>query len=52
MSGSTIKKRLNGVLFMLLAYLVLQTFVVIAHEFTHSTTAWLLGYTSTPFSVV
>ena len=52
MSGSTFGKRLSGALFLLVAYLVLQTFVVIAHEFTHSTTAWLLGYTPTPFTVV
>ncbi len=41
-----------GALLLLLAYLVLQSFVVIAHEFAHSTTAWLLGYTPTPFTVV
>ena len=52
MLNTTIKKRLGGALFMLLAYLVIQTFVVIVHEFTHSTTAWLLGYTPTPFTVV
>ena len=52
MSGPTVQRRLTGTLFMLLTYLVLQTFVVIAHEFTHSTTAWLLGYTPTPFTVV
>ena len=47
-----IRKRLAGALLMILAYLALQTFVVIAHEFTHSTSAWLLGYMPSPFTVV
>jgi hypothetical protein len=33
-------------------YVGIQSVVVVAHEFAHSTTAWLLGYTSTPFTVV
>jgi hypothetical protein len=33
-------------------YLVVQSVVLVAHEFAHSTTAWLLGYSSTPFTVV
>ena len=37
---------------MLLAYFALQSFVVIAHEYAHATTAWLLGYMPSPFSVV
>ena len=38
---------------MLLAtYVAMQIVLTIAHEFANSTTAWLLGYTSTPFTVV
>ena len=37
---------------MLIGYFAIQSVVAIAHEFAHSTTAWLLGYTSTPFTVV
>ena len=47
-----LKNRLTGALLVPLADLVLQSLVVVVHEFTHSTTAWLLGYTPTPFTVV
>ena len=33
-------------------YFALQAIVVVLHEHAHSTAAWLLGYTSTPFTVV
>lgn len=33
-------------------YFALQAIVVVLHEYAHSTAAWLLGYTSTPFTVV
>lgn len=51
-SGSAVGTRPSGALFLLVASLVIQTFVIIAHGFTHSTTAWLLGYTATPFTIV
>lgn len=35
-----------------LTYFVLQAVVVVLHEHAHSTAAWLLGYTPTPFTVV
>lgn len=35
-----------------LIYFALQAMVVIAHEYAHSTAAWLLGYTATPLTVV
>ena len=44
--------RLAGAAYLVITYLVLQTFIVIAHEFAHSTSAWLLGYTPSPFTVV
>jgi len=33
-------------------YFALQTIVVVLHEHAHSTAAWLLGYTRTPFTVI
>jgi hypothetical protein len=33
-------------------FLILQTLLVIMHEFTHSTTAWLLGDMKSPFGIV
>ena len=33
-------------------YFVLQTIVVVLHEYAHSTAAWLLGYTRTPFTII
>ena len=33
-------------------YFVMQAIVVVLHEHAHSTAAWLLGYTPTPFTVV
>lgn len=35
-----------------LIYMVLQAAIVIMHEYTHAGTSWLLGYSSTPFTVV
>jgi hypothetical protein len=32
-------------------YFALQTIVIVLHEHAHSTAAWLLGYTRTPFTV-
>lgn len=34
------------------AYFAIQAVVEIAHEFAHAGTAWLLGYSPTPFTVV
>lgn len=50
--GDRVGQRVRGVALMLLLYLVVQAFVVLAHEHTHSTVAWLLGYSRTPFTVV
>lgn len=33
-------------------YFILQALMILLHEFAHSTTAWVLGYTSTPMTVV
>jgi hypothetical protein len=33
-------------------YFALQTIFIVAHEYAHSTAAWVLGYTATPFTVI
>jgi hypothetical protein len=33
-------------------YLALQTIIVVAHEYAHSITAWLLGYIPSPLTVI
>ena len=40
------------VLLTMALYFAAQTVIVILHEHAHSTAAWLLGYTRTPFTVV
>ncbi len=36
----------------LVSFIVLQTLLVIMHEFIHSTVAWLLGHMKSPFGIV
>ena len=52
MVRSYLRRRIWNALLLIAAYLAIQTIIVIAHEFAHSTSAWLLGYTATPFTVV
>lgn len=33
-------------------YFALQAVIILAHEYAHSTSAWLLGYTPTPLTVI
>lgn len=40
------------VLLIVALYFVGQTVIVVLHEHAHSSAAWLLGYSSTPFTVV
>lgn len=35
-----------------MTYVILQAGTIVAHEFVHSTTAWLLGYMPSPLSIV
>ena len=39
-------------LLMISGYFALQALMIVLHEFAHSTTAWALGYTPTPLTVV
>lgn len=52
MSGLLIRKRVVGAFLMIFTYFVLQDFITIVHEYAHSTSAWLLAYTPTAFTVV
>ena len=52
MSGIPIRKRLAVALLMIFVFFLLQDFITIVHEHAHSTAAWLLGYTHTPFTVI
>jgi hypothetical protein len=46
------RARARAALLLVAAYFAIQSVVAVAHEFAHSGTAWLLGYTATPFTVV
>jgi hypothetical protein len=52
MSGEVVRKRLAVAFLWLFVYFVLQDLITILHEYAHSGAAWLLGYTSSPFTVV
>ena len=50
--SSDIRETAIYVVIAIVTYLVLQAATIVAHEFVHSTAAWLLGYTPSAFSVV
>lgn len=55
MTRKTSDSTLEGIKFSLLAIatcLALQSIIVVAHEYAHSTSAWLLAYTPTPNTVI
>jgi len=52
MPYSSIRHRIKGAAFLIVTYFVIQSIIVVAHEHAHSGAAWLLGYTSTPFTVM
>jgi hypothetical protein len=52
MTRSTLYRRCKAGLALVIAYFAIQSVVEVAHEFAHSGSAWLLGYTSTPFTVI
>jgi hypothetical protein len=51
-SSGEIRETLLYVTITIVTYIVLQAVTIIAHEFVHSTTAWLLGYMPSPLSIV
>jgi hypothetical protein len=55
MMGNTSDARQHLIRFTLLTiatYLALQSIIVVAHEYAHSTSAWLLGYITSPLTVI
>jgi hypothetical protein len=44
--------RVLAALLLIAAYFAIQSTVAVAHEFAHSGSAWLLGYTRTPLTIV
>ena len=53
MAATGLTRRTWGyMIIVLMTFAVLQSVVVVMHEFTHSTVAWLLGYTQSPFGIV
>ena len=51
-SSESASETLRFVLLTITFYFAAQTLMVILHEHAHSTAAWLLGYSATPFTVV
>jgi hypothetical protein len=51
-NSERILQTLKYLVITLVTFIVLQTILVIMHEFTHSTVAWLLGYMSSPLDIV
>lgn len=47
-----LRDTLSYMIIVIVTFAALQSVVVVMHEFTHSTSAWLLGYTPSPFSVI
>ena len=43
---------LKYMLVVLGTFLIVQALVILTHEFTHSTVAWLLGYMENPFGII
>lgn len=51
-TSSSIPELIRFSLTMVLLYFAIQTLVVVLHEYTHSSAAWLLGYTPTFRTVI
>ena len=51
-TSERIRTTLEYMLIVILTFAALQPVVVVLHEFTHSTVAWLLGYMPSPLSIV
>ena len=49
---NNLKDTLKYCIFTVVSFLILQSLLILMHEFTHSTTSYLLGYTPKPFSII
>ncbi len=47
-----LKESMKYLIIVVLSFLVLQSLVVVMHEFTHSTVAWILGHKESPFGII
>jgi hypothetical protein len=47
-SSAGVQKTFVYVAIAIVTFFVLQSVTIVMHEFIHSTTAWLLGYTPSP----
>ncbi|MCD4783979.1 MAG: hypothetical protein K8T10_09170 [Candidatus Eremiobacteraeota bacterium] len=47
-----LKETLKYMVIVVVTFIILQSLVVVMHEFTHSTVAWLLGYMKSPLGIV
>jgi len=53
MTGSErIRPALRYAIIVVVTFFIMQTLVVVMHEFTHSTVAWLLGHMKSPLDIV
>ena len=51
-TAEQIKETIIYLIIIVVSFLALQSIVVVMHEFTHSTVAWLLGYKESPLGIV
>jgi hypothetical protein len=47
-----IRESLKYIVIVIVTFIILQAVVVVMHEFTHSTVAWILGHMRSPFDIV
>lgn len=52
MNKSDVMSALEYTIIAVVTFVVMQTLVVVMHEFTHSTVAWLLGHMRSPFDII
>ena len=52
MNGERIKETSVYVFIIIITFIVLQSTVVVMHEFTHSTVAWLFGDIMSPRDII
>ncbi len=52
MNKSGVIGTLEYTIIAVVTFIVMQTLVVVMHEFTHSTVAWLLGHMRSPFEII
>ncbi len=51
-ASERIRETLEYMIIVVVTFAVLQAVVVVMHEFTHSTVAWILGYMRSPLDIV